>query len=59
MKIRIKDNKEKNIKADLEIIFVVAGDLSSVRTEDKKALDRTGFAGKTDELELLPESGRL
>lgn len=59
MKIKIRDQKEKNSKAEIEIILVLPADLAELRVEDRKVLEQTGFKAKADEIILLPESKLL
>ncbi len=59
MNFNITTTALKEIKADLEIIIVIDGDLKHDSVKDRKLLKKTGFSGKQDELCHLVEKKRL
>ncbi len=59
MNFNITLDKIEDIKADLEIIVVVGGDLGHGFVKDRDVLEKVGFEGKHEQLCLLAEKGRL
>ncbi|SMC09445.1 leucyl aminopeptidase [Nitratiruptor tergarcus] len=59
MKIKIEDIKLQEIKADIEIIFIIDKNLDHKWVKDKEELKKLGFKGEVEEVAFLPEKGRL
>jgi leucyl aminopeptidase len=59
MNIKISTKKLKEIKADLELIFVVNNVLEHRWVIDKEMLDKSNFKGEKDEHLMLIEKNRL
>jgi len=59
MNFNITNTPLKDLKADLEIIVIIDGDLKHKFVQDRKLLKKTGFKGGQDEVCLLLEKSRL
>ena len=59
MNFNITTTPVREIKADLEIIVVIDGNLNHHLVREKKLLKKAGFSGKQDELCHLVEKNRL
>ncbi len=59
MNFNITASNIKDIKADLEIIVVIDGDLQHASVKDRKLLKKAGFSGSQDEVCHLIEKKRL
>ncbi len=59
MNFNITNTPLKDLKADLEIIIVIDGNLKHKFVQDRKLLKKAGFKGGQDEVYLLLEKNRL